>query len=368
MNKYLTILFLLLILSKLNAQQPIASNHYSIKHGNYYLFIDNAKGCWYTIELPTDTLFQVEGNMYFCDGKVMQVNAVLFSNGQDEGVRGSLKAAKSALNGHKKWELDYQEETLGKHLKSGEELFYDINGKPFLIWWYKTPKNIKNPIKEIDIQTIGSSDNNSETTAVERLITHQLFLEFVIQGNTSVAICIPVMENENIENEKQKLKTIASTLNVYGSYIDLDILEQRTNNKGKFFLEDSLKLIKIEVPDWLNILKVPIDNCYFGSFPEKENIYNAVGISWTYKSDSMDFQKFVAYYQKRKKRENDTIISDDGNLIREFYTSNNAYFHCQDVYIESDNLYCHVNFTATRSTYDFNIERFKELLTKIKLK
>ncbi len=368
MEKFFIYLFLFLIASELNAQQPITSKHYSIKHDSCYLFIDNAKDCWYTIDFKTDTLFQVEGNMFFCEGKIMQVNAILFGNGRAEGVMGSLKAEKDALYGHKKWELDYQQETLGKHLKSGEELFYDNNGKPFLLWWYKSPKNVKIPEREIEIQGTVSKTKISDTTAVELQITYQLFLEFVINGNTSVSICIPVQENERIDIEKQKLKSIPSKLKVYGAPIDLTILEQRTMNAGKFFLQDSLNLIKIEVPDWLNILRVPIDNCFVGTFPEKNNIYNAVLIGWNYKSDTLDFQKFIRYYQNKTERENNKILSNDSHIFREFYTTDNSYFYRQNAYINGDNIYCYVNFTATKSTYDFNIERFDELINKIETK
>lgn len=367
MNQYLKFAFLLLISLNLNAQ-PIESKYYTLKHDSLFLFIDNAKECWYTIELQTDTLFQVEGNIFYCDGKVIQVNSVLFGNGQKNGVMGSITAAKHALYGHKKWELDYQQENLGKRLKDGDELFFDNNGKPFLIWWYKIPKNLKVPVREIEFEAAGITNMISNTSAVELQVTHQLFLDFVVQSNTSVSICFPVYENENIEKVKRNLKAIAKSLKVYGSYIDLSILEQRTKNAGKFIFQDSLSLIEIEAPEWLNILKIPIDNSFFGSFPEKENIYNAVGISWTYKSDTIDFQKFMSYYQNNRNRENVRIISDDGNVIREFYTSNNSFFYCEDVYLKSDHLYCYVNFTATKSTYNINIERFNELLKNIVLK
>ncbi len=96
------------------------------------------------------------------------------------------------------------------------------NGKPFLIWWFETPKNNKVPNREIETNINNSQNHNfSDTTEIELNATHQLFLDFILHGNTSVILSMPVLQNETLVNEINNLKKIANTLNVYGSYIDL---------------------------------------------------------------------------------------------------------------------------------------------------
>lgn len=61
------------------------------------------------------------------------------------------------------------------------------------------------------------------------------------------------------------------------------------------------------------------------------------------------------------------ILIDETNINREYFTGENGNFHCQNVYLQGENIYCFLNFTATKTTYDFNIELFDELVENIKL-
>ena len=36
--------------------------------------------------------------------------------------------------------------------------------------------------------------------------------------------------------------------------------------------------------------------------------------------------------------------------------------------LKGDNIYCRINFTATKNTYDYNIDRFEEIIKNLKLK
>lgn len=363
------ILFATFLISNLSAQNNSEIYQFTLDLDSSYLFIDNSPHCWYTIELQTDTIIAVEETIYFINGKTFQIISVPFDNGKPNGVKGSIKEEEYALLGHKKWELDYQKKALRKRLKNDDEKYYNKNGKPFLIWWYKTPQKSKVPIREIEVQTERSIVESFDTSVVELDVTHQLYLDFIIHGYTSVSFSIPVLETELLDEEKQKLKKIANTLNVYGSYIDLKLLVDRTKNSSNYIFRDSLNLIEIKLPDWLNVLQSPYDKTLVASFPEKENIYNAVGISWEPKVKDMDLKEFVKSNQKNRSYRNDVkIITDCDTIIRESYTRDNTYFYCQDIYLESDNLYCYINYTATKTTYNYNLDRLNELINSIKLK
>jgi len=367
MYKYLTILILWLI-SLDSLAQIEDNNQHLIKKDSSYLFIDNTENCWYSVEIPTDTMFLIKGNIYFCNGKTLQANALQFDNGHSEGVRGSLKAEQSALTSHKKWELDYQKTVLRKRLRTGEELLYNENGKPFLIWWIKVPKKTIAPEKELELQTVGTQDRFSDSAAIELNVTYQLFLDFVVHGNKIVSICIPVFQNEQIDSEKQKLKAISNSLSVYGGFVDFNVLYQKSKSKENIILKDELDCIEITVPDFLNIFRSQRKNCFSASFPEKENIINTVNIFWQYKSDSVDFDDFIKNSQKHRIRENMNTISSDKKIRRVFYTVGYLSLECQDIYMEGDNIYCLVNYVATPTTYEYNKQRLDELVNRIVLK
>ena len=122
-----------------------------------YLFIDNSSRIWYTIEIKTDTLFPVEKNVFFADNKTMQIVSLGFNNQNPRGTMGSENAEKYVLQGHKKWELDFQRKTIGKRLKNKEEFFYNEAGKPFLIWWYENPKKWKGKERVIEVYLTNDS-------------------------------------------------------------------------------------------------------------------------------------------------------------------------------------------------------------------
>ncbi len=371
MNRLGIIIFILLASINLTAQQKGEVYQYSLKLDSSYLFIDNTNRNWYTLELETDTLFTIEGNIFFFNNKTLQIGSIQFDNGKSVGVMGSIKAEEYALSSHKKWELEYQKTLFHKKLKNGEEFYYGENGKPFLIWWFETPKNSKVPEREIETNINNSQNQNfTDTTAIELNATHQLFLDFIVHGNTSVTLSLPVLENETLANEINRLKKIANTLNVYGSYIDLKILSDRLKDKErKIVLRDSLDLIEVEIPSWLNVCRSPYKEVISISFPEKENITNGVAIICESKSDSVTFDSFKSKYLAKGVDANSLrLLNKEKNKEQYFFTKKDAWFYGQNIFLEGEKSYCYINFIATKTTYDFNLERLYKLVEGIKIK
>ena len=244
---------------------------------------------------------------------------------------GSINAEKNALIQHKKWELDYQKKTLGVRIKANEEFYFDRNGKPFLIWWYKTPKSTKVPLKQIELNLNQNPTKESETilgvTEQEFDVTQQLFLDFTVWGNRCISVSIPVLGTETLEKAKIQLREIANSVNVYGSYIDLGILSERRKKVVKYIYRDTLNLISLELPDWANVIQSPRKDVLILTFPEKENIYNAASILATQKTDSLNFQQFIDR-GSTKSWENTKIIIENDSLKRVFYMKNNSEFYC----------------------------------------
>ncbi|NDV47169.1 hypothetical protein D0T49_08940 [Paludibacter sp. 221] len=368
-SKIILLLLFIISVSKLYTQQKDEIVRYLLKLDSTYLFIDNSNRNWYTIEIKADTFFVVENNLYYANNKTMQLNSMPFNSGIPTGAMGSAKIEEMALTKHKKWELEYQKKLVGKKLKSEEKFFYNEKEKPFLIWWFENPK--KNKIKkdrEIILYDDADGSDLKDEDFVELNVTHQLFLDFVIHGNTCVSISVPVLENENLKQEINQLENIANTLNVYGSYINLDVLKKRLDNTN-FVIEDNKDLIEIKIPRWLNILQSPYENFISASFPEKDNVVNGVAVFWKYKSASENFDDFKKEFFPRNIDDNSLeVLVDEKDKERYFFTRSNSWFYCQNVFLEGTDVFCYINFTATNSTYNFNLERFCELINNIHLK
>jgi hypothetical protein len=342
-----------------------------LKSDSSYYFIDNSKKCWYTIEIKTDTFFQIQDLMFFARNRDFQIKSLFVDGGTSySGAVGDNKAEEKMLEEKMKWEYKYQKENIQGRIRKGQELYYNTNNKPFLIWWIELPKKSNSPTT-----TLSANVNKdykfgySDTTEVDINVTHSLYIDFIIHGNNSTTVSFSVLENEKLEDEIRFAKEIANTLNVYGGYIDLQLLKKKTSKIQDYYFEDSLKLMQIQFPSQINVLSYYRKQSLMVSFPEKQNICNAATVLWKYRTDSTTFEQFIT--ERRKINQNRGVVTnlcDSSNIKRDFYIAKNPYFHCQDVYMQSDSIFCFMNFTATESTYVLNIELFNELVKRIKIK
>lgn len=349
----------------LKAQSDKSKIHF-LHFDSTYVYVDNNKDNWFTFEFNADTLELTEDNMVIYNNmKLLQINVIPFSKIIPKQKR-SIPMTK-ALQAYKKWELDYHQKLVGTKLKNGEEFYFD-DGKPFLIWWQKYPpdktknKESVNKTAEYDIET--GSLVETETLHV----THMLCLNFSIYGKQNVAVTIPVFENENLKDEIKKLKRIANSLRVYGGPVDLEVLtEIKTTNKN-YILKDDLGLLKLNVPEWMNILKPFREQTFFATFPEKDNVVNAMAMRWEYESDSLSFYDLINQSStKHKETTNYRLIEENETVFKYFYTSEGGWFLHQNVYIKSNGILYYLNFTATKNTYDYNVGRFEEILSRLVL-
>jgi len=328
-----------------------------------YLFADNSERTWYTIEIKADTIFAVESTVIFANNKPMQFLAFGFDNGNPIGTRGNQQAERAALQFHKRNEFALREKIIGSTLKSGEELFFNKVRKPFLIWWFEYPKQTTRQKYEHKLENNQTIFWINEFAKLDA--THQLFLTFNIHGDILVTISVPVLENENLQDEIEKLKNMANSLNVYGSWIDLYTLAKRLENPNYVFRDDE-NLIEIKLPSWLNVFESSNRNVFSASFPEKDNITNAVGIVWRSKSDFEDFDDFISNFEAINPDENSlTFLNQEKKKVRYFYSSHNGWRRTQRTFIEGENAFYFIVFTGTETTYDFNLPRFYELMERI---
>ena len=370
-KKFFTIIISALSCVNLFAQSNNMTNRFFFKVDSTYVMMDNTKGHWFSLEFKADTLFQNEDNMIIYDNKkLLQISVIPFSEIIPNPKKGIT--IPKALQAYKKWELDYQRKVLKTKLKSGQEFYYKEK-KPFLIWWYKNPSDKENDnddFYEKDFQYDPETNALIEIKSLTLKATHMLCLNFSIMAEKNVAFTIPVFEDENLKEEIEKLKEVANSLRTFGSGIpDIDVFMSTKRSKEKYVLRDSLNFLELEVPDWLNVFKPMRVKMFWGSFPEWHEIVNAMSMTWEYKSDSLSFNDILNRNTiPHNKRPNYRLIEENDTILRYFYTSDNGWFYQQNVYLKGDNIFCFINFTATRNTYDYNIGRFEEIIKKIKLK
>lgn len=361
----LTLILSSLLIVKLIAQSDNIVYRYFFKVDSTYVIVDDSKDNWFTIEIKADTLFQNEDYRIVYDNrKLLQINVIPFSEILPDPKK--TISIPDALRVYKKWELDYQQKELQTKLKSGEEFYY-LETKPFVIWWYKNPPETKkNKSDNIAIEYDLETGTFVEVKTFN--VSNMLYLNFSIYGMKNVALTIPVFEDENLQEEIDKLKDVANSLRVFGGNIDLDVLVDIKHFKENYVLRDNLKLLELEVPYWLNVIQPPYVNSFSATFPERYEVVNAMIIQWEYESDSLSFNDFVnRTIVPHEKRPNYRLIEKNDSTLKYFYTSENGWFHQQNVYLKGEGIYCFINFTATRNTYDYNIVRFEEIIRNLKL-
>ena len=354
------ILLINLICLNLNAQDDDDIIRYFIQADSSYVIVDNSMNNWFTLEIKADTLFQNEdGMLVYNDKKLLQINVLPFS--QFVYTRKSITIPK-ALKAYKNWELDYHQGLLNTRLENRDEFYY-INDKPFQIWWFKNP-----PEKESsDLDSLYESESNEIVDTFD--VTHMLYLNFSIYAKKNVVITIPVYDDENLEEEIEKIKSIAHSLRVYAGPVDINVLFDKVNSKEKYFVRDSLGLLKAEVPEWANVLQPFYENAFFASFPEYNNVTNAMILRWSYKSDSLSYDDYLNLIKEpHELRDNYRLIEKNDTTYRYFYTSENGQFYHKCVFLRGTDIFCLLVFTATRDTYDYNISRFDKFIENVNLK
>lgn len=368
--KYKSLFFTLIFSSLFGVNIKAQSNdeifRFYLKLDDKYLIVDNSKDNWFTLELKADTIVKANyDQIIYNNKKLLQISVLPYTEFWPKDKK--IFSIPKVLNAYKKWELNFQQQVTKSKLKNGQDFFIRKDDKPFLIWWYKVPQDVKS--NEIEISNLDNRDTSSLGESKTLNATYMLSLVFSINAKKVVAMCIPVFEDENLTDEIGKLKEVANSLITYAHYIDLDVLFLTKKSKEKYILKDSLNFLNLDIPDWLNVLKSPYENSFFATFPEKNDAVNAMIIKWDYKSNSLTFNDFINNTKiNHQDRPNYRLIKKNDSIFNYFYTSEDGWYYQQNVYLKGDNIFCCIVFTATYNTYDYNVQRFEEILKNIKLK
>jgi hypothetical protein len=354
--KFLLLAITLFIFNNILARSEEQGYSFFLKLDSTVLYINNEKNNYFTLEFPADTVFSIEEKIITIGDNITQFNVIPFSEIMPNQKK-SISISK-VLEGYKKWEFDYQKK-FQYGIKSQQQWYFKED-KPFLIWWFKQNKSF-------DINDFLAKKKNTDYLAKTIYVTHSLCMNFSIYAQKNVAITMSVTEEQNLDDKIEYLKKVANTLRIYGGPVNIDFLMNKETEK--YVLRDSLNLLEMKIPEYLNVIQPRYYNMFTASFPEKKEVVNAMSIIWEYKTDSLSFEDFINREKKlSKEKTNYKLIEKNDSTYRYFFTSENDWFHSQNVYLKGENIYCFLNFTATKNTYNYNIEKFEDILNSIKLK
>jgi len=327
-----------------------------------FVYADNNPDSFYAIEIPGDSinLSEIQG-AFKVDDYIIQFiknpyNLEEYTNKMDSIKE--IELLKSKMN----WELDYiQDDVLNKKVKSDYSVFKNKLGKRFLLWEYRLPKM---DYSDVDIQTVKN-----------------YFLTFV--ANKHVAcISIPAFEdNDEISNF---LHRISENIRVYGSEIDLNALYYQIDAKDdekEIVYTDSLSHYEIEVPKWLNVINTNSNIVFGGTFPDIDNIKNAIIVSPFEKGDfDNSFSKFNDENVLKLKigdklgggtvlltKEIETPKSVNGVAYNIQVAQGNSIYENICYTIDTGSHYLFIFFTSTPQTIKRNMDLLNDFMSRIKI-
>jgi len=362
--KILKLSFLLLISSYSFCQE---SKFGFLLNNGIVTCYDNNENINYAISFKGDTVFEVEDiqNVFVIDSFIIQPKSNPIPDKMINFQYDPVLESKLLLY-FKDLEFEYQKKQLfKKKIKCEYEFFNNKFSKKFLLWYYKLPveKNKDNG-KTFDIESILSEEKNVE---------YQIYFLFTTNKYVTM-INIPLFAGENLNYKIEKIKTeIANSVRNYAANINLNALSSQIKNqilKKPFIINDTNLKIQFTIPFWLNILK---NNRYdlFAVFPDIYNVSNSLLMTFFEKSK---FDSFSAFENKMIKNENvksyEKISSSNDKMTRykTVYITKGNEFSCQYIFINLSNHFGVINFTATKNTYDKNIEKLNEFVDGIIIK
>lgn len=341
-------------------------NPYRVMQGEgYYTWIDNSPNTFVTIDFPGEQLEPEEVELGFSiDGTLYQVLSRDYSYEQYNN-RASSEKEDALLEYFQKYEQDYIEGIFEEKVAAQDEFFYNSDGKKFHLWYYKTPQKIVDQAEE-------------ESSVVE----HHYYLDFVANGKVYGIYTVSFPE-ESLDEALTRIKGICETVDVFGYYVDLDALGYRISIDAK---NDTIEYVNpkagysLDIPAWLNIVRSDNPNMFVATFPDNDNVKNAV--SFTY-YDTTAFESLEALNKDKVlkykmgdqigrstvmiKNELEAPSNSTGVAYKFQQMSGSVMYEVQYVTYKTETGYLLVNFTATPPTYDMNAPRFRELLQGLSL-
>jgi len=357
----ISIVFLFIVL---NSYGQYGMIHF-IENDGTITYIDNNEESHYAISFSGDSLVILdnETGIFMVDSTALQIIKWPIEEEMLGYKYDSINESR-VLDTFWENELYYmQRQVYKRKLKCKTEYFTNNYSKQFLLKYFRQNTN-----------TLDSSFSSSlRDTTTEKVfdVEYQAYLLFTTNSYVTM-VNIPIYYGEKISEKLENIKSqIANSVRIYSWYINLDILYSQISHNlsaESFTVNDTNHGVQFILPFWLNV--GDYYNYYLvGVFPDINNISNALSLSFIPKSNFKSYKKFIDNSIKNESIEKYTkvAVNENGLVYYQVVNKNKGnYFYCQYGFMELLDYYVFINFTATKNTYDRNLERFYEFANSIK--
>ena len=344
-----------------------------LKNDGILTYFDKLYESNFAVSFIGDSVMNVPhySNIYMIDMKSMvQFTKYPIPYDMKDYMFDSIKEYK-LLESIRDYEFDYQKEkSFKQEIECHTEYCTNQYSKRFLIWYYKEPDSIPN-LKNYSSRT---DDKERGEPVASYKVDYQLHLMFT-SNNCIVMINYPVYKQENLSFRLDYLKNeVANSVRVFNMNMDAGFLDKQIEhniNKKPLIVKDTFVGIQYEVPYWLNVNEqLPWqrnfqenNNSLFGTFPDIDNISNALALHFLKKSKYSSYKEFVdssSIYEKDVvKFEKISGTEERFDRFKIYVKTKEGYdLIKQHVLFEVGNYYGTIYFTATPETYDKNVNRF----------
>jgi hypothetical protein len=319
------------------------------------VYMDNYTRSWVTLYFEGDTVQVVNYDpRFFIIDKESLVQFMkypipedLYDNSMEESAE--FKLLQHFLDYEKKY---FEKELFKTDLAIKQQFLKNIFGKNFLLWHFKVPENNK---------------------GIEYEVKYQLYLSFTMNDQVGLINLTSESENE-YEAKLEYLKKLTNRVVVYGSWISIEGIYDKIdswNSNKPIIISDSKKGLSLNIPSWLNQCETFSDNYWLFNFPDSANIKNALALIFIEKDEYKDLQEFNIQFLST---DNILEVIPDEYKITQLDMSSmiiakngSAIYHCHYNSFETRDYFVWLSFTATPSTYKFNIDKYLNIIYQIKV-
>jgi hypothetical protein len=188
--------------------------------------------------------------------------------------------------------------------------------------------------------------------------------------NLLVIICLIVNYGLIYSQESDTIKR---------TYNDINDLNKKIDNEkiDLYKYIDSTFKYEVDIPARLTLRETGNPELWGGTLPVINGIENAILITGYHKTEFKSFKDFKDKIVEKNVFGQPTQMSSNhifmgkkvldkipniGPAYMQYHMWNNMLYDCQFVLTETKTAYIWINFTATRETYDKNLEKFKEFI------
>ncbi len=331
-------------------------------------YLNHDPKCNYIIDFYGDSLRQVPNAPFLeIDEKIITVTEFPYTD-QDFTNSDDTNKMQALFQQMMNRELKYFEKEIYKSkLKVSEEFFNNKEGKQFLLWSFDIPEAFRKKIMR---------KNKLITSPV-----HNAYL-FFVSNEVVVGISLSTNEKSKIESDLNYLKNTADRIDVFGGPINKPAWYyklQAMNDNREFTYQDTLHHYEINIPYWFNVTESGIEGVFSGTFPDINNIKNAIAIFSHKKEEFKSFKDFNEHYitgnqfgLPSKSNKNMTWMGQkelekpkacNGLSYKVYCMFGDMMYHCRLTTYETATAYIIINFTATAETYEANAEKLEEFLS-----